>query len=78
LFIGLLGYKLKLSYSLLTGLFLLTLLLVGIKNISLLPVLVVLFFMAPVMLAMKQEQWQRRLFCLGMVLPQLMQMVIVH
>ncbi|MFG0605438.1 hypothetical protein KSS82_02020 [Vibrio mimicus] len=78
LFIGLLGYKLRLSYLFLAGLLLLTLLLMELENISLLPVLVVLFFMAPVLLAIKQVQWKNILFGLGIVVPQLMQIVIVN
>ncbi|EEZ00021.1 hypothetical protein VOA_001378 [Vibrio sp. RC586] len=63
---------------LLAGLLLLTLLLMELENISLLPVLVVLFFMAPVLLAIKQVQWKNILFCLGIVVPQLMQIVIAN
>lgn len=43
LFMSLLGFKLKLPYGLLMGLIILTLLLGWLGNVSLLPVLVVLF-----------------------------------
>ncbi|EEX64363.1 hypothetical protein VCJ_002896 [Vibrio metoecus] len=77
LFIGLLGYKLKLPYQLTMGAVLLTVALVGLEHINALPVLVVLYFMAPAILAIKPLKWQGALFCLGIVLPQLVQMVMM-
>nr|WP_081017505.1 hypothetical protein [Vibrio metoecus] len=77
LFIGLLGYKLKLPYQLTMGAVLLTVALVGLEHINALPVLVILYFMAPAILAIKPPKWQGALFCLGIVLPQLVQMVMM-
>ncbi|ENM3877844.1 TPA: hypothetical protein ACGGCQ_002059 [Vibrio cholerae] len=78
LFMSLLGFKLKLPYGLLMGLIILTLLLGWLGNISLLPVLVVLFFLSPLLLATERAKWQNILFCVGCLLPQLLQFVMLN
>ncbi|WP_217535283.1 hypothetical protein [Vibrio cholerae] len=78
LFMSLLGFKLKLPYRLLMGLIILTLLLGWLGNISLLPVLVVLFFLSPLLLATERTKWQNILFCVGCLLPQLLQFVMLN
>ncbi|WP_217534670.1 hypothetical protein [Vibrio cholerae] len=78
LFMSLLGFKLKLPYGLLMGLIILTLLLGWLGNISLLPVLVVLFFLSPLLLATERTKWQNILFCMGCLLPQLLQFVMLN
>ncbi|HGF7372138.1 hypothetical protein Q9L41_17125 [Vibrio cholerae] len=78
LFMSLLGFKLKLPYGLLMGLIILTLLLGWLGNISLLPVLVVLFFLSPLLLATERTKWQNILFCVGCLLPQLLQCVMLN
>ncbi|BCK05282.1 MULTISPECIES: hypothetical protein [Vibrio] len=78
LFMSLLGFKLKLPYGLLMGLIILTLLLGWLGNISLLPVLVVLFFLSPLLLATERTKWQNILFCVGCLLPQLLQFVMLN
>ncbi|HDZ9206677.1 TPA: hypothetical protein RUZ11_002493 [Vibrio cholerae] len=78
LFMSLLGFKLKLPYGLLMGLIILTLLLSWLGNISLLPVLVVLFFLSPLLLATERTKWQNILFCVGCLLPQLLQFVMLN
>lgn len=78
LFMSLLGFKLKLPYGLLMGLIILTLLLGWLGNVSLLPVLVVLFFMSPLLLATKRAPWQSILFGVGCLLPQLVQFVMLN
>ncbi|HFG1931819.1 TPA: hypothetical protein ACGF3V_001815 [Vibrio cholerae] len=78
LFMSLLGFKLKLPYGLLMGLIILTLLLGWLGNISLLPVLVVLFFFSPLLLATERTKWQNILFCVGCLLPQLLQFVMLN
>ncbi|MCX9476246.1 hypothetical protein [Vibrio cholerae] len=78
LFMSLLGFKLKLLYGLLMGLIILTLLLGWLGNISLLPVLVVLFFLSPLLLATERTKWQNILFCVGCLLPQLLQFVMLN
>lgn len=78
LFMSLLGFKLKLPYGLLMGLIILTLLLGWLGNISLLPVLVVLFFLSPLLLATERTKWQNILFCVGCLLPQLLQFVMFN
>ncbi|MFA0910501.1 hypothetical protein NHG86_11810 [Vibrio cholerae] len=79
LFMSLLGFKLKLPYGLLMGLIILTLLLgCWLGNISLLPVLVVLFFLSPLLLATERTKWQNILFCVGCLLPQLLQFVMLN
>ncbi|EGR0627420.1 hypothetical protein V9K24_001954 [Vibrio cholerae] len=78
LFMSLLGFKLKLPYGLLMGLIILTLLLGWLGNVSLLPVLVVLFFMSPLLLATKRAPWQSILFGVGCLLPQVVQFVMLN
>ncbi|EEW12174.1 conserved hypothetical protein [Vibrio mimicus VM573] len=78
LFIGLLGFKLRMNYWILAGLILFSLLLGSLGGVNLLPVLVVLFFMAPVLLALKQVKWQGVLFGIGILLPQLAQIVMIN
>ncbi|ENM3752625.1 hypothetical protein NTH38_002375 [Vibrio cholerae] len=78
LFMSLLGFKLKLPYGLLMGLIILTLLLGWLGNISLLPVLVVLFFLSPLLLATERTKWQNILFCVGCLLPQLLQFMMLN
>ncbi|MGL5429906.1 MAG: hypothetical protein ACRC9S_04075 [Vibrio sp.] len=72
LLIGLLGFKLRVAPSLWIGLGLVTLLLSVISHNSPLPALVLLFFLAPLLLALNNQVWRSGLFCLAILLPQLM------
>lgn len=77
-FMSVMGFKLRLSYWLILAVVLAACLIGYLGQISLLPMLVGVFFMSPLLLAISARKWKGVLFGMVGLLPLFLQFIIAQ